>query len=194
MVRVDSDLRQAGPCPQAGFSTQPSGRDQPVLGLSQPRPLTRWRFLKPKNRVEPPLRVKEFLAVKCSWANLLGTNAPDPKGQSKMYFIWPSCARAFCPPLKRIDVMVLSHYPMSAYGRVPTCLYSTTDQCRIRLRSMWTPWRRSSLMWLWGCRSKQYRIISWSDRGRRISLTFFSGRFRNRYTVKEKFPDVTVGL
>ena len=40
--------------PQTGWSlpsgwvyTQPSGSDQPVLGLSQPRPLTRWWFLKP---------------------------------------------------------------------------------------------------------------------------------------------------
>ena len=42
LVRVDSDLRQVDPCPHAGFSTQPMGRDQPVLGLSKHWFLTQW--------------------------------------------------------------------------------------------------------------------------------------------------------
>ena len=34
------------PARHAGFSIQPSGRDQPVLDLSQPRPLAQQRFVK----------------------------------------------------------------------------------------------------------------------------------------------------
>ena len=37
----DQSVIQVDPCTHIGFSTQPSGRDQAVLGLSQPRPLPR---------------------------------------------------------------------------------------------------------------------------------------------------------